>query len=506
MYKNQYFSENYNCIINLQNTITAMNLKITLYTFALFFVTLVNLYALETTITGKIEGKLPDIIYCSAPVNGSLGFSFSYTTKPDAQGNFTFKIDFKEIAIIDLFCNYTPAGSIIVTPGNNYTVTINTEDKEKPFTVEGDNTEYQKLYNGICKEHGMSLIHNLGIQFRESTAADVKKQLQEREAKDIAAFQSIYKAKGMQPYIFNYIKTERSYFYACVAGYVAFSKYVDGIYKSKGDFSSFKKQWGDIYTQHPVSSKGINKTPWGYFFLNGYINYKGLGEEGADRQKFEAFNALATAQKVITAQYLEFYIAANLHDRVIEGSTDKNLINTFDDFKKNYPLSGYAMLLEEEIAPIRKLHNTSTNVSGNTVFIDNYATINSFNELIKKFPGKKLYFDVWATWCGPCRQEFAHKDNLYKLLKEQDITVVYISLDKDDKDEDWKKMINFYGLEGQHVRVNEQLDKDLEKLFGTSKMFIPWYILVGKDGKIVKKHAAPPSNMDKLKKDISTMQ
>jgi len=486
-----------------------MNLKITLLTVFIFFSILPKSFALQTIITGKIEGKLPDIIYCSAPVNGSLGFNFSYTTKPDALGNFTFKIDFKEVAIIDLFCNYTPAGSVIITPGSNYNVTINPENKEESFVVQGTNTQYQKLYNSMCKEHGMSLIHNTAMEFRESTAADVKKQLHDREAADIAAFEKLYKTKVIPDYIFNYIKAERSYFYACVKGYVAFGKYVDSIYEPKGyDLDSFSELWREVYLQHAVSSKGIDKTPWGYFFLNGYVYYNIFGKGEIDREKFESFDSLKTiaaAQKVIPAQYLEYYIAGNLHDSAIEGSTQKNLVTIFDDFNKTYPLSDYAMLLEPEIAPIRKLHNTSTAVSGKTVFVDNYTAVNSFDELVKKFSGKNIYFDVWATWCGPCREEFKHKENLYKLLKEKDITVVYVSLDKDSKDEEWKKMINFYGLEGQHIRVNKQLDGDLEKLFGKSTMYIPWYILVGKDGKIVQKYASPPSNIDKLKTEIKNL-
>jgi len=476
----------------------------------LFCITAFSVTAKPVIIKGKINGKLPEILRYTAPVNGSQGFSFNNTTTPDTEGNFTIKIDVEALAIIDLFSNYTPSGSIIVTPGSIYNVIINPDDKENQLTVQGTTSEYQKLYNNICKDHGQSLIFNLAKEFRKSTATDIKQKLQEREIADVAAFQNLLKVKAIPQDIFNYIKTERSYFYACVIGYAAFNRFIDSLYEANNeDLSGFNELWGDVYMQHPVNGKDINKTPWGYFFLHGYVYYNVFGKGGIDRKKFEATDALqiiAAAEKVVPAQYLEYYIAGHLHDSAIEGSTAINLVTILDNFNKKYPISGYNTLLEKEIAPIRKLHNTSTNISGNTVFVDNYTNINSVDELIKKFPGKKLYIDVWATWCGPCREEFKYKEELYKLLKTNDITVVYISIDTDEKDEAWKKMINYYGLESYHIRTNKTFSNQLYYFFNVSgTIAIPWYMLVGADGVIASKYAPPPSEMDKLEKEISKL-
>lgn len=483
-----------------------MRLKITLYTFILFFTALVNLYAKETIINGKIEGKLPEEIRYTAPVNGSMGFDIYYTAKPDAKGNFTIKLDLTEIAVIDLYFDLKPTGAVIATPGDSYSIVINTDDKDASFTVLGKSSAYQKLYNSQNNNYKLALIHDLSSKLWDKSAVDVKQQLKEQEAADIAGFDKLLQQNAIPKDIYNYIKTDRSYFYACAGGYTGFAKHSKAMREPVADISSVTQQWCDIYTALPVNGTGINKTPWGYFYLNGYVTYKWLEQGGFDMKKSESVDMEAVVKKNIPYKYLEFYMASQLNNYIIEGYKDESMITKFNKFKQMYPNSSYIPMLEPGMAPLIKLHTTSTSLAGNAAFVEGYTTVNSLDELIKKFPGKKLYFDVWATWCGPCRQEFAHKDNLYKLLKEHDISVIYISIDRDEKDADWKKMINFYGLDGLHIRTNKSLTTDLHNLFDDKgSIAIPWYMLVGKDGKIVKKHAAPPSDLEKLKKDISAM-
>jgi hypothetical protein len=64
----------------------------------------------------------------------------------------------------------------------------------------------------------------------------------------------------------------------------------------------------------------------------------------------------------------------------------------------------------------------------------------------------------------------------------------------------------FYELKSYHIRTNKTFSNQLYYFFNVSgTIAIPWYILVGADGKIVSKHAPPPSEMGKLKKEINTL-
>ena len=48
-----------------------------------------------------------------------------------------------------------------------------------------------------------------------------------------------------------------------------------------------------------------------------------------------------------------------------------------------------------------------------------------------KIPGRFLYLDFWASWCGPCRQSFPFMNTLQAQYAARGVTVVAISVDKD---------------------------------------------------------------------------
>jgi len=141
------------------------------------------------------------------------------------------------------------------------------------------------------------------------------------------------------------------------------------------------------------------------------------------------------------------------------------------------------------------------------IFLDN---INSWEEAIKPLQGKKVYVDIWATWCEPCLKEFAHNEALKKNLTENGIQLLYISLDGSNDDKKWRDCIKQYNLTGTHIRFqeggsgfrrqSEGLGLDLQKLFFTNakggiSVSIPRYILIDEKGNILDKNAKKPSQI-----------
>jgi len=48
--------------------------------------------------------------------------------------------------------------------------------------------------------------------------------------------------------------------------------------------------------------------------------------------------------------------------------------------------------------------------------------------------GQVVLINFWASWCGPCRQEFPLLDTIYRKYKKQGFTIVGLNVEPDQND------------------------------------------------------------------------
>ncbi len=48
-----------------------------------------------------------------------------------------------------------------------------------------------------------------------------------------------------------------------------------------------------------------------------------------------------------------------------------------------------------------------------------------------QYKGKVVFINLWATWCGPCKAEMPGIQKLYSKMKDDSVTFVMLSIDKD---------------------------------------------------------------------------
>lgn len=120
--------------------------------------------------------------------------------------------------------------------------------------------------------------------------------------------------------------------------------------------------------------------------------------------------------------------------------------------------------------------------------LDNFINVNFFK--------KRVFVDVWATWCSPCKWEFKNYDSAYYFLMEKlNISLLYLSIDKDGDKEKWETDVAELGLKGFHARANRKLIQSIKELiFEGGKIIIPRYILIDRDGRIISKDFMRPSH------------
>jgi thiol-disulfide isomerase/thioredoxin len=106
--------------------------------------------------------------------------------------------------------------------------------------------------------------------------------------------------------------------------------------------------------------------------------------------------------------------------------------------------------------------------------------LNGRSRALSTFRGQPLIINVWASWCGPCRQEMASLERLAWQQHAAPFTIIGISTDDDPaKAKQW--------LDTSHATINHFIDSDLlwESMLGASRL--PLTVLVDADGRVVDK-------------------
>lgn len=172
----------------------------------------------------------------------------------------------------------------------------------------------------------------------------------------------------------------------------------------------------------------------------------------------------------------------------------------YEQFKALHPASVLQPSLDEAV---RKNLVFNKQELPADVHILNTDSVRSLKEITDRYRGKVIFIDIWATWCAPCRHSFAHVGPLQKYAKENDIVLLYISIDRPVEAELWKKMAGYYNLKGEHVLINEFFKDEIYDTFGENKaLYVPHCAIVNKKGELQFKVASSPENMDKLAEQL----
>ncbi len=100
---------------------------------------------------------------------------------------------------------------------------------------------------------------------------------------------------------------------------------------------------------------------------------------------------------------------------------------------------------------------------------------------LSEFRGRPLIINVWASWCGPCRQEMGSLERLARSKIGKQFTVIGISTD--DYPEAAKSFMKRSGTTFSHF-IDQRLL--LENMLGAERL--PLTLLVDANGKVLGKY------------------
>jgi len=119
-----------------------------------------------------------------------------------------------------------------------------------------------------------------------------------------------------------------------------------------------------------------------------------------------------------------------------------------------------------------------------------------FEELMKKYTGKVVLVDFWATWCGPCRNAIERIGPLKEEMSKENVVFVYIAAPSSPK-QTYDRMVP--GIKGEHYRVSNDEWGYLHSKFNING--IPHLVLVDKKGQVINPNLSYSSN-ETLKVEI----
>jgi len=166
-----------------------------------------------------------------------------------------------------------------------------------------------------------------------------------------------------------------------------------------------------------------------------------------------------------------------------------------------------------QLTSVQKIDSTS---NGKT--LADFKMISYVGDTVNFYSMKEeiIVFDIWATWCGPCKQQAPKFDSLRKAYLNEKIKFISISIDGTQKK--WKRFVKVeesipLAHQKDHYWVGDSKEHimnflctfydeiDGQKAIGTG---IPQYIIIGKNHKIIMRDAPQPQTggLEKLIKDL----
>lgn len=412
--------------------------------------------------TVRIKGQLVDMGRKAAMnYNGAssmLGDSRDIMLNVSPEGKFDTTFVLKEPTYFSISRN-----TLYLTPGDDLTVKITQSNNEAEFSGKGAevNTYMKKRLfpkGGSFLEAGKYIRKDFAATkvTIDSLAAIRYAELDKLTASD--EFKSLEKARITADVINSYIS------------YGSYSRMFAGI----KDEAEYKVKWGEFAKTlaplvNPLYKEIIDEKMLNVAVVRDVLSYATESDLAA------WFEGITLPERT-----KELYACDEKVSELRREASPK-VVNDVNNFLKSVKNKDFSNELYAKIAQVGKL------LPGQTAPDLVLQDVNGVTKKMSDFKGKVIYVDLWATWCGPCIQESPAFEALGKKYANENIVFLPVSTDNTTK-------IWLSYLKAHQKELTQYYSQDKALKADWAIFYIPRFILIDKDFKIVDAYAPRPSS------------
>jgi len=396
---------------------------------------------------------------------------------------------------------------LYVAPGKALSISVDAADFNKDLaftgTLAGENTYLIKKDDSQSKnqERLMSALKS------PNKPADYKRVLDSIRLSDLDFLEKFTPGKGkLDPVFVERQKTVIQFgYYGQLINYPRMAGYYNT------DKPATPPDWYSFMDGVKLDDPALLDISDAKYFISSYVSNQALKLSGKSQDEFYKNNVEVAKG---TFKYLldnfknpEFFNLMAFES--LKGSIDSGGPNGLDDLIAQYMAKSTDEANKKALKDMADLW--APMVPGQPAPIFNLPDINGKMVSLTDFAGKYVFIDYWATWCGPCKAEVPFYKKLIEDYKGKNIVFISISVDKDKAA--WEKMVKEgvpeLGQEpGKPAKLIQMTWLQLHDAVKYNKIwlvkYIPTFVLIDPQGKIVNSRAERPSNPE-LRKVIDAL-
>ncbi len=264
----------------------------------------------------------------------------------------------------------------------------------------------------------------------------------------------------------------------------------------------------DVLDKKNVSDNGAMICESYRNFLTFFVTY--FASELNEFKKFKEYTISTEKKYVIARDFLKeqaflYYLTKFLLENG-EKTNPETVKRIYLEMVKEDKTGEYTGFVNEKLGAWMKTKLPKT-VEGKLDIGSPEFTMQGFNKKelsLADYRGKVIYVDFWASWCGPCREQFPYSKMLHEQLSDkQKKEVIFLYISIDNTEEIWKQAVNNLKLNGEHALSPGGWNSVVAKYYQINS--IPRYILIDKKGNVVNANATRPSDEGTLQDIIKLL-